>query len=185
MVSGEEYQFCAIAAQNYWSNGKPGIYGSGLINNANDPFKATRVGMLGEVAFGRLIGKEPNFAYLPMGDSGDFTLAGRKIDVKTATKKRNDMLIYRVSEVGDVIELKSHIYVAQYLEWERREEQKALITTVGWISRERAMTCVLQKSRINSHQNLVIAYSGLKEIGGMIQYAGSAVAPEIQQIENW
>lgn len=180
-IEGDEYRACAEACRSYWANSKPGVYGAGFANEHNDPFKATRIGMLGEMVFGKMIGQKPDFSYRKMGDDGDFVVAGCRIDVKTAVKKRPSLWVYRVSEVGAVIELKSHVYVAQYLEYENRVDGFASILTVGWISRERLMMCELMTSKVGSHKNLVAPYELLKPVTGIIKRAKADQVAIIQE----
>ena len=79
------------------------------------------VGLAGEVAFGKLIGLEPDLAERPEGDEGvDFVLKnGKTVDVKTARKAYN-----LIHEIGKPF---ADIYVlAQY------DDPTESATLIGW-----------------------------------------------------
>jgi hypothetical protein len=134
-IKGEDYLQCVKSSQNLWANSKTGKYGSGMNNTEKDPFRVERLGCLGELGFGRLLGLKPDFSYRKGGDNKDFEFNGRSIDVKVSFKNTGYKLIYAVSESGYRVPLKSEIYVIGYLKGDYQRFNRAEIVYVGWTTR--------------------------------------------------
>lgn len=162
------YEKCDAASKNFWCNSKPGVYGRGLCNTKLDPHKATRIGLLGECAVARLLGlKLPDFNYVKGGKPADLHMGNLTIDVKTAIHNYNTMLVYRVSERGVVIPLKSDLYVACVMMMEDNAWREACVGVVGWATREEVEEGRLELGWKKRHKNLVLDYDQLHEMKEM------------------
>lgn len=89
-ISREDYKKCEEASHNYWAKNKKNAckaFRDGSINTPDDPAKAERVGLLGEMAFSNKTGLPVDFRYKHGGNPYDFLLGEIQIDIKTAKCK--------------------------------------------------------------------------------------------------
>ena len=165
-IEGEDYKRCEEASKNMWCNSKPGKYGAGLANTNQDPYKVSRVGKLGEMAFAKLFRLGIDLSYKKGGDETDCIIDGKKIDIKTALRNYNTGLIYKTNEWGKEVPLKSDIYVFAHLKEEDRESKIALITLVGYCYKAQVLNAKVAKGRKrgSKHYNYEIPYLHLKPI---------------------
>jgi len=111
-IHKEDYLRCENFSQKMWANSKKGNYGSGLMNTPADPYKVTRTGCLGEMAFHKYTGLEYNFNYIKGGDKFDFNFQNISFDIKTVTRKRAPIgYIYGKNANGKRIPVTKNIYV--------------------------------------------------------------------------
>ena len=161
VISPEDYIACDESSRNMWANKKSGMYGKGLNNTDDDPFRVERVGRLGEMGLARLLGTYPDLAYKEGGDSGDIIFNGLSIDTQVAFRNYGCGLIYAINEWGNVITVKSDIYVFGYLKSEDRDANSAEIAYVGWAPRKLIMEQPILPARKGRHKNYEIEYSEL------------------------
>lgn len=174
IVSGDDWSLCHEASKHRWSNEKTGHYGSGMANTANDEFRVTRIGLIGEVAFGKIFDLEVDFGYRKGGDKSDFVMGPEKlVDVKTATclQRYARGLIYAKSEGGVVIPLKADIFVFSFLEKESKEEKAAIVNFVGYEVKSviEKIIPVLGRKIGSKHMNYEIKYSEMKPMSLLIK----------------
>ena len=163
-IPSEIYKKCEECSANRWSNKKKGVYGRGLINNINDPYRAERIGLLGEAALAQYINRKVNYKYVEGGNPFDFQLNNLKIDIKTAAKSYGCGLIRAQNQYKKQIKLTSDIYIFSYIEEENREDKKAAVILKGWMERENVEKCQVVPARIGKHYNYQIDYEKLKPI---------------------
>lgn len=124
LIEKDDYAKCLIESSNRWSNTKTGSYGSGAINTSNDPHKAERIGLLGEMAFAKLLNLSVDCNFRQYGDTCDFIINNKSIDVKTSSS--NNQINY--IKTGT---LKNNIYVFCSL-IEEEKNTNAIISINGW-----------------------------------------------------
>ena len=148
---------------------KPGRYGTGVCSTSEDPRKPARVGKLGEIAVGYLLGLEPNFGVERRGDKHDFILNGLSYDIKT-NKCYHDyetgLVIKRNHHTGHNHELESDIYVFAFLSKEVVGES-ANVMVVGWSTREDVSVCPVRPGKISGCDwlNYEVPYESLESVG--------------------
>lgn len=164
-IQDRDYQICCETAKHLWSSSKKGNYGRGLANTSEDPYKVERTGLLGEMAFAKMLGLEVDTSYCENGVAYDFILNGKFVDVKTETKRHKYEcgLIYARSESGKTIPLKSDIYVFSYLESENSKENKATIVLLGYCTKLEVERILPQPGRRqgSTHMNYEVQYHKL------------------------
>jgi hypothetical protein len=174
VITTEDYIKCEKASCNMWANSKKGVYGKGLINNNNDPYKAERVGKLGEVALAKVLGGDVDFSYKEKGDFCDITVKGKKVDIKTALRNYGELLVYARHENGRDIELKSDLYIAAVLLEEDRIKKRAIVDLIGWCTRKEILANGMHPGKNGAkHLNYVAKYSSLKHLDVLIAYLGT------------
>jgi hypothetical protein len=141
-VEGEEYDACDSASQHWFASGKKGKYGPGLLNtDPKDPRKTERIGLLGEMATGKIIHQPVDLRYRKGGDNCDFCVKGQRIDVKTNSYLREEspsteIIVYANEyDMSNKINCKYRdmdVYLVSYLKDENREERWAEIVLVGY-----------------------------------------------------
>lgn len=164
-VSGTNYTKCCKASENYWANSKPGFFGRGIINTKEDPFKVTRIGLLGEMAFAIYMGLDLDFDYVAGGEKVDLVLpSGLTVDVKTASRNYGAALIRCKSAKGRrVLTLPKmcDVYVGGYLE-EDGVEDEAKVTLCGWLSKDEVFNLPDTPARVGLHMNKELVWGGLR-----------------------
>jgi hypothetical protein len=160
-VSGVDYAQCLSAANNFWSSKKGGIYGAGLVNSKFDKRKVERTGLLGEMAFARIFGLEPDLEYREYGRRYDFVFLGNKLDVKTAIKNYGSGLILAVSESGATIPLHCEIYVFSHIDFDDTCHGVCRIVFHGFQTKDFIQKIIPQKSSVRGalHKNYVVQHS--------------------------
>lgn len=154
IIQGKDYIDCIESANNMWCSSKPGIWGNGILENAE------KLGRLGEKALSLYLNLPVDFSYRKYGDTGDL-IFHKSIDIKTASRNYKKMLIQGENEFGQLIPLKSDYYVAAYCNYIDIEGKKAKITIVGWIRRESIINNKLVSAIRGLHKNYQIGYNEL------------------------
>lgn len=154
-ISMEDWHKAQQAAQSFWAHRKGGVWGGGLINTPLDPHRTERVGLLGEILFGKLIGVPADLSYREGGADADFLFPwGLRIEVKTALTPDFGALV-RKTRIG----LLSHVYVFCVV---HPGERSATFYGYATVDQIRALTPV--QSIKGNHQNYQIPYSDLQPI---------------------
>jgi len=164
------YQLCEDAACDQWNNKKKGKYGNGIINSKVDPYKVERIGLLGEVAIGRLFHTPINTTYTEYGEKHDFKIKGITLDVKTASKPGSTIsYIYAGKNSEQRLSIRSDVYVCCRLESEDREKQKASILLVGWEHKSFIKHYPTCPSRVptQTHYNYELHFKRLRPISDL------------------
>lgn len=156
IISGAEYK----RAENHsiWSETKTSTYGKGLANRNDDPNKVTRIGILGEIAVGHLLGIPVDFTYRNGGDEQDFTVKGYTIDVKTASYQRNELYVLKTTATGYEIPVKKDYFLLCFLEAENSDEQIASVVVCGVYYSEMVKKASVRDGAYNAgHKNYVLS----------------------------
>lgn len=151
-IANEDYHICNeySIGKKFWGNSKKGAYGKGLCQSKDDPYKPRRIGLLGEVAFGKIFGLPVDIEYKKFGDKQDFILNEQKINVKTATWNRGDcLLVYKKD--GKLVPLTQDIYINCFIEEENREKEVATVILVGYILKKDIFKCQIIESYIGKN----------------------------------
>lgn len=148
-ISGKDYEQCSKYSKNNWSSTKPGQYGKGLGNTSKDISKIERVSKLSELAVSRLLGtSDPDFAFKRFGDGGTDLLMGiTKIDVKCGMRDYGANVFKGATKSGRST-LKSDLYIFCYLNKEVPEYSTAVITVVGYMTKEQLLRLELVQPRV-------------------------------------
>jgi len=175
-----------FSKKELWSKKNDKFYrwGAGLLNTGRIPYKAELVGILGEMAFSKISGLPMDSKYKKRGNTHDFrtkikpTLRNVNIEVKTRLKDFGDVYVKRYDENGNIISLKSDIYVFCHLKtpWNKienhiinQEKMKPIIVSVdGVISKKRLKTKPIQDAFNGNHKNIVFPIEGLANIQELI-----------------
>lgn len=136
-VGVTDYLKCCDYSKNTWGATKPGNYGKGLGNNANDPNRIERVSKISELVVSQLFGvDEPDFEYRKGGDGGsDLEICGLSVDIKCAMRNYGANVFKGVHKSGRS-SLKSDLYIFAYLEGEDRIAHKAAVVIVGYLTKK-------------------------------------------------
>ena len=169
LVFDSEYEMCKQAANHFWANSKPGVYGAGLGRTANDKHKPARTGLLGQMAFSKLFNEPVDLEYRNGGDQQDNLIGGLKWDIKCAMINRGKGLIYHTNEWGRRIPIDKDIYVFSYMEEEDRTTSKASIVFVGGALRKTILDSPIRRGKGGGrHLNHEVWYSDLTPITKLI-----------------
>ena len=148
-----------------WVNTKKGEWGSGLINTKDDPYRAERIGRMGEIAFSKLTGLPVNISYIKGGDKCDFTLEdGRTVNIKTAAKLyeyRAGLIRATTSNLNRVV-LHNDLYIFSYVD-------DVAVIIVGYQTRGNIELRQMSEAKKGSHLNYEIPYSELCSIDDLIE----------------
>lgn len=165
-VDGDAYTKCEVASRTYWSNGKTGFFGKGIINTKGDPCKVTRIGLLGEMAVSQYLGIKPDFSYQERGTPQDFLYNGFSLEVKTASKDYGAALIRCRSDSGKVVfKPSADVFIAAVVESEDREEGFAWVFLKGWETRDFVLGLPEVPARIGFHWNYELKFGDIRGIG--------------------
>ena len=166
-LTKEEFEVCDYESHRRWSNTKSGIYGSGMINSIQDPCRAERIGLYGEMAYAKIFADKVDCVYRWLGDKQDFILFDNKVDVKCASNDRQVGLIYYINPEGKYIHLDKDIYVFGNLLEENLIEKRCKVQLFGWClfddikSRNEVRPA---RFKASPHFNLEMPYSLLNSI---------------------
>lgn len=168
-IENHEYNACDAASRNFWASSKGGIYGKGLLNSENDPCKTERIGLLGQMAFSKLIDEPVDLVYREFGDKQDNLIFNKyKIDIKCAARNYGANLIQKTNEFGREQKIDKHIYVGSFLESENREEKKAEILLVGFCLQEDVLKAKVAPARRGRHINYEIPFEQMRPITKLV-----------------
>lgn len=167
-ISGDEYIACDEASRNFWASSKGGIYGTGLLNSADDPCRTERIGLLGQAAFSKLIDEPVDLEYRRGGDKQDNLVCGHRIDVKCAARNYGANLIQKTNEFGREQKIDKHYYVGAFLSSEDRKEKIAKIILVGFSSQRDVLAAKVSPAIRGNHINYVIPFKEMRPIEELI-----------------
>jgi len=168
VVCGEDYKYCQESSKNYKCNTKKGFFGKGIINSKNDPYKVTRIGLLGEMAFAKYMDVPARFEYMEHGDDFDFKINGKTIDVKTASRNYGACLIRCINHKGNFILKKPcDIYVAAYIDKEIPDENYAEVIIKGWIRSKEFKNMEPVNARVGKHKNYEISFDNVSSLSSL------------------
>lgn len=173
-IEGDEYNACDITSKgdNFWGNSKRGAYGAGLGKTDDDKYKPARIGLLGQMAFGKLFNRPVDLIYRQGGDKYDDKIGDHTYDIKCAMRNRGEGLIQHTNEYGKKNKqaLSKDIYVFGHMEAEDRDQQKAKVIFVGFAFKKYIEEC---ESKVgykgNGHLNYVVPFSELKSIVKLLE----------------
>jgi hypothetical protein len=169
-LSEKQYDFCKLNSSNMECSNNKGIFGRGLINTVQDPYKVERRGYLGEVAFGVLTNAPTFIGRKKGGDIDDFYLNNFKTDIK-ATSYPGSMLIKSVNENQTSVYLKSDIYVSAYL-IEVPEYRRAGVLFVGYATGDFVKNMPDFPAKKGKHQNKEIPWNKLLPMKNLLKLYG-------------
>lgn len=172
-IEADEYNLCVESAQNMWANKKKGSYGKGLANTEDDPYRTERTGKLGEMAFSKLYQLPVDMSYREGGDDQDFVFNGKKINIKTSTKKpwyAAGLVTaghYRGTEFVP-LQIKHDYYVFGYLEMEDKKANIASVVFVGGCDKNTLVNREIKRAIKGYHMNYQIPYLELTDIDKIV-----------------
>lgn len=169
-VDSDNYAKCVEASHNCWSSQKNDEWGKTFINTKDDSRRSERTGYLGEMVFGQMIGEQPDLSYKEGGGKHDFVLHGRSFEVKNARHDIYEGLLRCVNQSGTKIKLKSDCYVFCYVAEEDIEAGYAVISVVGYASREFISSLEPVRSWAGEHWNYEVDYNSLGDIADVVQW---------------
>jgi hypothetical protein len=173
-ITGEEYDVCDDRSQgeNFKANSNPGTFGKGLISSKDDQFKTVRIGLLGQMAFGKVFGLDVDIAYREKGDEFDFMLGDNKADIKCASQphKINPYnLEQHTRESGRIKPINKEYYVQSFLDYEDREGKKAIVVLVGYVTKKDVEESQKIKSSYAEFTNHKLAFIDAKPIRELVE----------------
>ena len=163
-VSGEEYNICDKASKgdNFWGNSKPGAYGAGLGRTLNDPYKPARTGMLGQMAYGKLLNEPVDILYRQGGDEYDTKLGNLKVDIKCAMRNYGCGLVYHQNEWGKTVPLNKDLFIFSHIANEDRQNQSCDVVFMGAATSTHIKKCPIRRGRKGrGHKNYEVSYQTL------------------------
>ena len=169
-ITKKEYNICDKYSVYRKCNTKDGDYGKGLLATKKDPFKPSRVGLLGELAFAKVfIGLKVDLKYRACGDDCDFIMkldnGNRvKIDMKTADYNYGSNWVTVESEFGYEMELKSDIYVCSFIMKKIKPKYVMSIAVVGWQTRKFVSGLPTEESHLAGHKVKKLYFKDLHPI---------------------
>lgn len=105
-------------------------YANGIGNKDSSDKTIENAGCAGEIALSKIIGFPMFYGYKKNGDnSQDFYIDPYKIDIKTASKKRNCKNFIRAYYNGVEFSLKSDIYIGAYI----GDEEEVTVYILGFL----------------------------------------------------
>jgi hypothetical protein len=168
-IKNQEYIACDVASHNFWGSSKAGTYGRGLLNSKNDPRKTERIGLLGQMAFGKLTNEPVDLNYIYGGDKQDNLIFGKyRLDIKCAARNYGSNLIQKTNEYGIQQKIDKDIYVGSFLDSENREDKKAAIILVGFCLMKDVKCATIAPARRGNHINYEIPFEKMRPIEKLI-----------------
>lgn len=154
-----------------------GNYNAGILNTEKNPHRTETIGRWGEIALAKILHLTVDAKYRKNGDNHDFIINNITCDIKTASRRLNEKIIYKDNQTitlrGDValIQGKNHkghytpldkdYYFFAYLYKENNDN--IIVNIVGGIKKEN-INPELIPSRIenSNHKNYEVPYSDNK-----------------------
>lgn len=174
-ISGYEYDLCEEASHKRGCSAKPRDFGRGLANTADDPKRGERSGLLGEMAYGKMLSEPVDLNYRRKGDEQDSILDNKyRIDVKCATYNYYKGLVVYSNDVGRRYKVDKDIYVFGFVRNEDRKSRQAQVVLVGAaLLKEVLASPILPGFKGGLHKNYVVPYSKLRQITRFMAFAKS------------
>lgn len=170
-INANEYKLCDKGSKNYWCSSKKGIYGRGILNTENDPYRVERIGNLGEFAFAKYMKLDPPaFEYKKGGDDYDFLINGHTIDVKCARKDYGAILIKCETEKGTDVFQKCDIFVCSHVIEDDRKT--ASVRLVGWVTLDYVLSLPKKESPHwrSQHKNYEVNFNSVNPMDELRSY---------------
>lgn len=140
---------------------KPGVWGSGLIDDSVD------VGLLGEIAFAKVTGLPISIEPKVVGTGGgsDFQFRDKTVEVKTRgyASRHSHLLVRSITESGNPVPLKSDIYVAASV-FSMEHPGGQTVDLVGYMPLEGLSEREDVPARVGQHRNKEVPYRELEAI---------------------
>jgi hypothetical protein len=167
-IAGDEYEMCEQAGKEVWAAKKRGsVFKEGCANTKADPFRVTRTGFLGQMAFGKVFEQPVDLVYREFGDAYDNIIADKTLDIKCATRNYG-MVLIRHSEDDWKVPLDKDIYVGGFLDKEDRELKTTTVVLTGYVTKEHIIEKFnkphLAKKKNASHFNYEIPFNRMESI---------------------
>lgn len=156
-VVDSDYRICVERSAHRWSNTKTGHYGSGIINDENDPTRVERIGLLGEFALAKIFGLAVDLSYRQGGDKEDFIINDKRINMKTASKQENFGRVYHRNEKGKLVKTDCDYYVFGFLTREHKRREVSTVCLVGFASHAVVVTSPIHPGK-GEHYNYDVPY---------------------------
>lgn len=141
-------------------------YNGGLLNSESDPRRTERIGIYGQIAFGKLMNRPVDLAYRADGDAYDDYFRERSIDVKTAKQHCSRGLVTAAKSKHRAMRHKD-IYVFSFLEFE--SDPQVYIQFAGALALKDFSVNWLKVSPYG-HLNWSVPYGSLNPIPKLIEY---------------
>jgi hypothetical protein len=184
IVRDTEYDICEQAAKNWWASKKKGSYGKGLLNTSKDPYRVERIGILGQMGWGKLIHQPVDVGYREGGDSCDFMICGKTLDVKCNSRlntKNPAGFIIAYDNEDDKIHNKNYkaniydVHVISYIEHDNPQTRYAKIVYVGsifgsWIRKNKKNLLFPSRLSTQSHWNIELPYYESRDIADVYKW---------------
>jgi hypothetical protein len=169
-IEGDEYTACDAASRHFFASKKKGEYGKGFLNTLSDPCKTERVGLLGQMAFGKVVDEPVDLMYREGGDDQDNLICERfKVDIKCASRNYGANLIQKKTEFGKEMKNDNHIYVGSFMHSENVKEKIAEITLVGYFMKKDFTDEKIAPARRGSHINYEFLFEEMHPIKHLIR----------------
>lgn len=179
-IGSLKYKLIEKAAARWWGNSKKGVYAMGFKGGLSDPYKVARIGLLGEVAFGEVLGIDADLSYRRGGDKYDFMpIAGLDIDVKTASSPDAKVfLTYHETfntnpphkKSNNYLHRLNSFYVGCKLMNDDQEHKNAIVMIFGYITAEKVKECALIKENVRgTGTNYEIPFAKLNPIESFVR----------------
>ncbi len=169
-IVDEEYIACDKASYNFWGSSKRGTYGKGLLNSENDLKRTERIGLLGQMAWGKITNEPVDLEYRRGGDKQDALIFGKyKLDIKCASYNYGVNLIQKINEFKGPQKIDKDVYVSSFLHSEDRKAKIAVICLVGFSLQEDVLKAKVVPARRGNHINYEIPFEKTKSIIYLIE----------------
>ena len=171
-ISDSEYEICDKTSHgdNYKANSNPGKFGKGLISNTDDQFRTARVGLLGEMAFAKIMNLQVDISFRPFGDISDFMLEKYKTDIKChygLYKTDPYNFEQHTTERGTIKQINKDLYIQSFLENEDRAAKTAQIVFIGYYTRrmvEKSQKVSSARGSFLNHKLTFVAARPIQEL---------------------
>lgn len=167
-IRPHEFFLCHRTSFVYDTKNKPsGTYNDGMLNSKRDERKTERIGLLGEMAFGKRFNFKVNLAHRSKGEKIDFVSNRYGIDVKSSGTNKGTWYItaYWDRERTILADVPSDIYV--FIEvYDNIKLNIADTKIVGWLWKDQILKIAPKKSpkRWAKHWNYEIPRSIMNNI---------------------
>jgi hypothetical protein len=157
-----ELESMAQQRERWACENKPGEWGRGLLKDA------VGVGLRGEMAFAKILGLSIDLEPKAAGTGGgsDFSMQGVPIELKTKdiTSTHNHLLVRCLTDYGNVVPMRSDIYVAARVTSIRIDPKHEIVHLMGWAEKSELEKLKSVKARRGSHKNKEIPYAELRDM---------------------
>lgn len=165
-LDSDEIEIAKLASQSWDTKnwGRAG-YNGGLLNSARDPRRTERLGIIGQIAFGKAMNREVDLSYKRGGDDYDDVVLGQTIDVKLSQRNYGCGFVTSTKSGDSMMSFKD-IYVFSYLESE--SDSHASVKIQGIKSFVNFKLNWLTPARRGTHYNWEVPFRDLVPIEQLI-----------------